>query len=121
MDFLKSVMIDFDNGNRGIIKQMRSVHFILSVFKVWLELKRLYDLPGDFSFARQIIEFETIRQVNPDDMPWINFTSALSNAGYAEERINKRHDILLQYILTNNPDICAKVGILRDYLQYNKR
>ena len=106
--FLKSVMIDFDNGNRGIIKQMRSVHFILSVFKVWLELKRLYDLPGDFSFARQIIEFETIRQVNPDDMPWINFTSALSNAGYAEERINKRHDILLQYILTNNPDICAK-------------
>ena len=106
--FLKSVLIDFDDRKQGIIKQMRSVHFILSVFKVWLELKRLYDLPGNFSFAHQIIEFETNRQLYPDDMPWINFTSALSNAGYSEERINKRNDILLQHILKNNSEISAK-------------
>jgi len=106
--FQKSVTIDLGNGNQGIIKQLRSVHFILTVFKVWLELKKNYDTPNDFLFAEQIIKFEIQRASNPDDLPWINFTSALSNAGYSEERICKRHDILLEFILRNNPDISAK-------------
>ena len=106
--FQKSVSKQKDNGEKTIIKQLSRVHFLLTVFKVWLELKKKYDLPGNFIFYKQIIDFEVERESFPDDVPWINFTSALSNAGYAEDRIRKRHDIMLTYILKRNKEIKIK-------------
>lgn len=86
-------------GDKVLMPQLRSAHFILSVFRAWQELDHDYDLPSDESFSTAVGPFETERQANPDDKPWINFTSALSNAGYAKGRIAIRHEILITYLL----------------------
>ncbi|MGC4074477.1 MAG: DUF262 domain-containing protein [Nibricoccus sp.] len=91
-----------------LLPQIRSTYFILSVFRCWQELRSNYDLPTNFNFAEEISVFETARANNGDDKPWVNFTAALSNAGYAQNKIQERHDILVSQILIRNPKIVLK-------------
>lgn len=105
--FLKATTVNA-KGTKILMPQLKSAHLILSVFRAWVELNHDYDVPKDNSFSDAIRDFETQRQKYPDDKPWINFTSALSNAGYAKNRISSRHDILMTFILQNIKSIEPK-------------
>ena len=87
--------------------QLRSAFFILSVFKVWWHLVENYEPVPDFNFAKTVGEFEISRAENSDEYPWINFTAALSNAGFSQNRIVIRHDILC-YFLNAFPSLNSK-------------
>ena len=41
-------------------------------------------------------------------MPWVNFTAALSNAGYAKNRSSERHDIFMSFLLRKYPDLLLR-------------
>jgi hypothetical protein len=90
-------------GKKVLMPQLRSAHFIQTVFRAWKDLSDNYDMPSSFTFARAIASFEAERVDNADDVPWVQFTAALSNAGYAQNRIQERHDILMSYILAKHP------------------
>lgn len=92
------------NGQTSMIPQMRSTFFILSVFRAWRELSEKYAVPSDFDFAQAIQAFEKERADKKDEVPWVNFTSALSNAGYAINRSDARHEILMAYLLQSAPE-----------------
>jgi hypothetical protein len=86
-----------------MIPQMRSAFFILTVFRAWRTLSENFALPSTFDFAALVGEFEVQRVENADEVPWVVFTAALSNAGYAANRIQQRHDIFMSYILKKFP------------------
>jgi hypothetical protein len=56
-------------------------------------------MPKGFKYVDSIREFETLRASNKKDGQFLRYTSALSNAGYAFNRIQERHDILMSFIL----------------------
>lgn len=87
------------NGKSILIPQLRTAYFILSVFKGYIDTKEKYTMPKGFKYVETIREFETIRASNKKDIEFLRFTSALSNAGYAFNRIQERHDILMSFIL----------------------
>lgn len=105
--FLQATTVQVQ-GKKLLMPQLRSAHFILSVFRAWLQLDEEYDLPKG-EFAPAIARFEVLRQTHPDEKPWINFTSALSNAGYAKNRIVTRHEILMRFLLGEIPGLEPKV------------
>jgi len=96
------------SGQNVLIPQLRSAFFILSVFRAWQDLFDNYDMPTDFAFGKSIAQFELERVRKADDIPWVNFTAALSNAGYAQNRIQERHDILMSFLLRRCPDAKLK-------------
>ena len=105
--FLQATTIE-SAGTKVLMPQLKSAHLILSVFRSWQELSHDYDIPKGTSFAKLIAQFETLRQQHPNDKPWINFTSALSNAGYAKNRIQARHEILMTFLLQQMPELEPK-------------
>lgn len=86
-----------------LMPQLRTAYFILTAFKVWKEIKDDYEMPKDYSFEKSVSEFETLRMEKQNEIPYINFTAALSNAGYAQSRIQERHDIIMSFILRKYP------------------
>lgn len=54
------------------------------------------------------MEFEALRTTYSEEPPWLNFTSALSNAGYARGRSKIRHDILMSFLLRESPGMLLK-------------
>ncbi|GAA4735964.1 GmrSD restriction endonuclease domain-containing protein [Flavisolibacter ginsenosidimutans] len=96
------------NQQDVLAPQLRSAFFILSVFKAWKELHEEYDLPSHVNFPSLLANFERLRVENPDEYPFINFTAALSNAGYAQNRIKQRHEILLSFFLKEIPTAMPK-------------
>jgi hypothetical protein len=105
--FMKSVEMTV-SGKTIIIPQLRTTYLVLTFFKAWQELSGSYALPATFSFAKEVKGFETQRIATPDDVPWVNFSAALSNAGYAKQRIQARHKILMSYILRRHPNLELK-------------
>jgi hypothetical protein len=105
--FLKDFSIKIEE-KKVLMPQLRSAFFILSVFKVWIELNSNYDLGNNFSFSKGLTEFEIQRAENKDEYPWINFTAAISNAGYSQNRIQTRNDILFSFYLRNFDKIKPK-------------
>ncbi|RYG39306.1 MAG: DUF262 domain-containing protein [Burkholderiales bacterium] len=95
------------SGKKVLIPQLKSAHFILTVFRAWQQLDEDYDFEKE-NFAKAIQEFETRRQEQANEVPWINFTSSLSNAGYAKNRINTRHEILLAWLINHIEDLEPK-------------
>ena len=108
-----------EGGRRVMLPQFRTTFLILSFFKAWREITEGYALPQGFSFAEIIRTFETQRQENPEETPWINFSAALSNAGYAQHRIRTRHEILMSYIMSKYPTITPK-DRTRDFTEPQK-
>lgn len=96
--FLRAVTIEAA-GVRRMMPQLRNVFFILDVFRAWRELANEYDVPGRLDFARAIGEFETERAARPAEVPWIVYTNELSNAGYAKNRLDSRHAIMMSFLL----------------------
>jgi len=89
---------------------VRSAFFILSIYRAWRALVDTYAMPAAYRFIADIEEFESQRQEHRDELPWVRFTSALSNAGYARNRIDTRHEILMSYLMQQNPGLVAKDG-----------
>lgn len=87
---------------------LRSTFLILSYFRAWREVTEGYALPKDFSFLDIVRSFETQRAENSEETPWIAFNAALSNAGYAQNRIETRHRILINYILRQYPELIPR-------------
>jgi hypothetical protein len=96
------------NGQMKMLPQLRSAFLILTFYRAWREVEDVYAKPSGYSFAEVISEFEALRINNPKETPWVNFTSALSNAGYAQNRISERHDILMSFIMRKYPDMKPK-------------
>lgn len=109
-----------ESGQRIMLPQLRSTFLILTFFKAWREITDEYALPQDFSFPEIVRSFETQRVEKPEEVPWVNFTAALSNAGYAQNRINVRHDILMSYILRKFPNLIPKDRTRRNFTEAQK-
>lgn len=97
-------------GKKRLIPQLRTAFFILTVFRAWRELTSTYALPTGYAFAKDIISFENSRASHKTVPPWVNFTSALSNAGYAKGRSQERHDILMEFLVRKHPKVVARDG-----------
>lgn len=96
------------NGQKRVLPQLRSTFLILSYFRAWKELQEIFALPDDFSFIEVIRQFEAERNARSQEVPWVNFNAALSNAGYAQNRIQQRHEILASFILRLFPSLTPK-------------
>jgi len=105
--FQRSVEVD-ERGRKVVLPQLRSAFLILTFYQTWREVNDKYILPPNFSFSSIIREFETNRVEDPDEYPWVNFTSALSNAGYAQNRMRQRFNFLMSYILQKHPSLRSK-------------
>ncbi len=95
-------------GDQKINYQLKSTYLILTFYKAWKELIESFALPSEFNFSLIIKDFEKQRILYKDDIPWVNFTSALSNAGYAKNRLDTRHQILMNFILNKFPGLALK-------------
>jgi hypothetical protein len=100
--FLEAVRCDV-GGERRAHPKLKSAFLILTYFRAWQELRR-YAMGGNFSFVDEIREFETKREVHKNVPPYVNFNAALSNAGYAQNRTEERHKILMSHILRRHPN-----------------
>lgn len=97
-----------EGGHYHLLPQLRSAFLILSFYRAWRELEDVYATSSGFRFAAEISEFETQRERHKKMSPWLNFSAALSNAGYSEGRIQERHEILMSYILRRHPEMPLK-------------
>lgn len=95
-------------GHTQMLPQLKSAFLILSFFRAWAEVEARYSKPAGYSFSDVVSEFERNREEKKKEVPWVNFTSALSNAGYSEGRIEDRHDILMSFILRKYPSMQRK-------------
>ncbi|MFM1830809.1 MAG: hypothetical protein RLZZ558_1149, partial [Planctomycetota bacterium] len=105
---------------RVLLPQLRSAFLILTVFRAWREICRDFDIPKDFDWAAEIAKFETARASNPKDTPWLVFTNELSNAGYAQNRIDSRHQILCAWLFERNKDWRRKDRDVRTFTAEQK-
>lgn len=90
---------------RRIIPQLRTTFLILTYFRDWRELQQTFALPDGFSYAETVKLFERDRKAREQEVPWVNFNAALSNAGYARNRSKQRHDIFMSWLLRRFPDM----------------
>jgi hypothetical protein len=97
-----------EDGKRFLLPQLRSAFLILTFYRAWREIDEVYAKPAGYQFADVVREFELLREEKKDQVPWVNFTSALSNAGYSEGRIRDRHEILMSFILRKFPGMKPK-------------
>lgn len=95
-------------GDQKISYQLKSTYLILTFYKAWKELIETIALPAEFNFLSIIEDFEKQRISYKDEIPWVIFTSALSNAGYAKNRLDTRHHILMNFILIKFPELVLK-------------
>lgn len=105
--FRKACLISVD-GKEVLLPQLRSAFLILSFYRAWAEIEAQYSKPDGYSFAAALAAFETQRETHKARVPWVNFTAALSNAGYSEGRINERHQILMSFLLREHPTMTRK-------------
>jgi hypothetical protein len=99
--FYLNVQRDID-GERRVNPRLKTFNLIITYFQVWNRISTEYDI-RHFNFSDVITEFENLRSHNEEDIQFIKFNEALSSAGYSEERMEKRMNILLNHILTNYP------------------
>jgi hypothetical protein len=102
--FYKDVQVKVGKERR-IIPQLRTTFLILTYFRAWRELQQTFALPEGFSFADVVRVFERERKAREQEVPWVNFNAALSNAGYARNRSKQRHDIFMSWLLRRIPDM----------------
>lgn len=96
-------------GSDIINPRLNKTYLVLTYFRVWVELKRYSIGTNSFTFAKDVVEsFEIHRSSGLDDISLVRFNSALSNAGYAKNRIEERHQLLMQFILRKFPDMNSK-------------
>jgi hypothetical protein len=105
--FYRDVQIEI-GGQRRILPQLRSTFLILTYFRAWKELHDTYVIPNNLSFSDIIRRFETERSEHAQEIPWVNFNAALSNAGYAQIRIKQRQEILTSFILREHPTLAPR-------------
>jgi hypothetical protein len=96
------------DGKPALLPQLRSAYLILTFFRAWSLLRRDFALPSTFDFASLISSFELQRVSKKSELPWVQFTAALSNAGYAEGRIEERHQIFMSYVFKAYPKLALK-------------
>lgn len=109
-----------EDGQTHLLPQLRSAYLILTFYRAWREVEDVYARGSDFNFATFLAHFETSRTTHAKEMPWVLFTSALSNAGYAENRIRERHDIVMSQLLRDFPSMPLKDCTRRTFTESQK-
>lgn len=107
-------------GKSVLLPQLRSAFLILTFFRAWREVEDVYAKPTGYSFADLVAKFETNRETYKQKVPWVNFSAALSNAGYSEGRSDERHDILMSFILREHPKMALKDKKRRTFTEAQK-
>lgn len=97
-----------ESNNAVLLPQLKSAFLILSFFRAWQEIESEYAKPSSYAFSEIVRKFEHLRLTKKNEVPWVNFNAALSNAGYAEGRIKERHEILMSFILREYPSMGPK-------------
>ena len=100
--FHRAVRIQVNDEWR-VHPHLRRAFLILTYYRVWRSLQTL-SLPETFNFLELLRKFEKLRETHKDDPPYVNFNAALSNAGYAKNRCDKRHQILSTFVLGRVPN-----------------
>ena len=118
--FARACSIQMDDGKLKLLPQLRSAFLILTFYRAWREIETEYVRTSDSDFAATIQQFEGQREATPRSVPWVNFTSALSNAGYSEGRCNERHDIFMTYLLQRYPAMPARNAETRMFTEGQK-
>jgi len=108
------------HGKPILLPQLRSAFLILTFFRAWQEVEDVYAKPAAYSFAGLIAKFETNRETHKQKVPWVNFSAALSNAGYSEGRLRERHEILMSFILREHPGMALKDRKRRTFTEAQK-
>jgi hypothetical protein len=95
--------------NKRNVLQSSSMYLVLSYYMVWKELTETFSLPTDFDFTLIIQKIEKDRRINIDNkVEWVKFDNALSNSGYAKNKIDIRHTILMSEIFIMFPSLVPK-------------
>jgi len=107
-NFMKASLVG--KGQATILSpHLGSAYLILTFFRAWWALRDGYAMPRTFRFADAIDGFEQWRQGSQKtELNAGNFTQALSNAGYAKNRTDERHDILMAWLLKTYPELKPK-------------
>lgn len=106
--FTRACLVDGKNG-KVLSPHLDSAYLILTFFRAWRELSSEYALPKDYRYPDDLDHFESQRRDKAKDEAWAaNFSAALSNAGYAKNRLDERHDILMSWILGRHPGFAMK-------------
>lgn len=85
-----------------LLPQLRSSFLILTYYRAWRALEE-YAFPASYRYSEDVEAFETQRAAHPNDVPYVQFTSFLSNAGYAKNRSDGRHEIIMSFVLARHP------------------
>jgi hypothetical protein len=96
-----------EKGKKTLSPHLRSAHFILSIFKAWKEVTEKFE-GATIDFKKTLSEFEKWRVDNQNENKALHFTTALSNAGYAQNRIQVRHDIFVSFVLNKYQTLVLK-------------
>ena len=106
--FTTACMVQGREG-RALSPHIESAFLIVTFFRAWRELASSYALPGGYRFTEELDLFEQERRERRRDESWAaNFSSALSNAGYAKSRSDERHEIFMSWLLARHPDLQLK-------------
>lgn len=97
--FFINVQKEID-GERRVNPRLKTFNLIITYFQTWNVISKDYQ-HSNLNFCDIITEFENLRARNDENIQFVKFNEALSSAGYSEERMDKRLNILMNYILTN--------------------
>ena len=90
------------NEGERINQRLKTFNLIITYFQTWNILSQDYD-HSNLNFAEIITEFENLRSGNSEDLQLVKFNEALSSTGYSEDRMERRLNILMNYILMHYP------------------
>ena len=106
--FTNAALVQGKDG-KVLSPHIESAFLIVTFFRAWRELSTEYALPSDYRFADDLDRFENERNEKRRDETWAaNFSSALSNAGYAKNRSDERHAIFMTWLLNHHADLTLR-------------
>jgi hypothetical protein len=86
-----------------------SAFLIVTFFRAWVDLSSNYALPANYRFPEDLDHFEDDRAERKRDEAWAaNFSAALSNAAYAKNRSDERHEIFMSWLLKRHSSVALK-------------
>lgn len=106
--FMNACLVQGRDG-RVLSPHIESAFLVVTFFRAWRELTADFALPAGYRFTNDLDLFEKERMEKRRDETWAaNFSSALSNAGYAKSRSDERHEIFMSWLLARHPDLQLK-------------
>lgn len=106
--FSNACLVDGKDG-KTLSPHIESAFLIVTFFRAWREPSSDYALPSGYRYTEDLDLFEKERREKRRDEAWAaNFSSALSNAGYAKGRSDERHALFMSWLLSRRPTLQLK-------------